>query len=315
MPAGTSPWGIVVFFSGIVLIPLAMVIARCLTWEGSNHTSWLIWLVSVGGGMALLGHLLAWCVCVGQSGMDLTDIVFAPLRIWSMIFRSLPRGVTALCLFGFGLMTAASGGLCFGIDYETIVRTRPVNTRDQLLELVESIQGIVPNLAALTGGTALPGAEDVDASLLFDDASGTAANAGNALGETSPVSLTDGDAPALSDETSAIAEPQSVSCLVIGYIEDDAGELASLVIAVPGQQSLRYAGTVAVGAIEPEAFSELVTRSLPLRLPQAIVDCPITANWLQPDAVCHVEFEGWTEDRQLMSPRILSVLQHLSVDE
>lgn len=291
-PTSPSQAGMVLFVVGIIVIPMAIAVARCCTWEADNHYTWLIWLAGIGGGMALIGHVLAWCVCVGQSGMELTDIVFSPLRIWGMIIRSLPKGVTAMCLFGFGVMTAASAGIFFGPDYETLVRQRPYETREQLLGIIDTVQNIVPNLGIFTAGS--------DAAELAMDTE--SANGTLDMNGTTPVSIS-------SDEVAASAV---TDCLVIGYVENADGELNSLVLAVPQKNNLRYAGTVAIGSVDPDAYADLIKHSLSLEVRKPLVDSPITATWLKPDAVCRVEHHGWSPTGELRSARILEVTRHLA---
>jgi len=95
--------------------------------------------------------------------------------------------------------------------------------------------------------------------------------------------------------------------IVVGWVESTAGDLASLVVAVPSADAgLRYAGRVGTGFAARER-SELLTALRPLtRASASVPDAPdepgLRVHWVEPSLVGEVRLTEWTTAGRMRHP-------------
>ncbi len=103
--------------------------------------------------------------------------------------------------------------------------------------------------------------------------------------------------------------------VVVGYTRGRGrrAALGSLVLAVPGPEGLRFAGSVGTG-FTARAIEELLVLLAPLRRPHPpLADVPRLRAplrdvvWVEPRVVVEVELAEWTPDGRLRSPSFLGI--------
>jgi len=103
------------------------------------------------------------------------------------------------------------------------------------------------------------------------------------------------------DAWTKIKPVYSIICVVIGYLQDESGELQSLIIASDMDGELRCVGRVGSG------ISEAQRRELADLLAQRVAERPVVAagmagRWVAPEIYCRVSFLERTESGNLRAP-------------
>ncbi len=108
---------------------------------------------------------------------------------------------------------------------------------------------------------------------------------------------------------------QRTQSVVIGGFTAPKGSrtgFGALLVGIPGEDGLGYAGKVGTGFSE-QAITDLLARLRPLRRPRQPFDPPVPpadaadATWVQPDLVGEVRFTDWTRAGRLRQPAWLGL--------
>jgi DNA ligase D-like protein (predicted ligase) len=95
--------------------------------------------------------------------------------------------------------------------------------------------------------------------------------------------------------------PTVIPCAIVGWVEDDRGDLKSLVVAADDRGVLRCVGKVGSG-LDEATRRTLRTRFATRTREQPVVPCPFEAHWVEPDLVCRVAYLERTRGGTLRHP-------------
>jgi len=98
-----------------------------------------------------------------------------------------------------------------------------------------------------------------------------------------------------------IKRQQLVPCVVVGFLEDDLGDLRSLILASEENGALRYVGRVGSG-IDEALRTRLLDLLKPLARNDAVVQCRVKGKWVEPEIYCLVRCMERTPDGHLRAP-------------
>jgi hypothetical protein len=261
--------------AGVLVLLGVSIAARLMVPEGPSRALWTYAQYGVGMLAFITAHVFCYMFAImHDSSLNFLDIVLKPFAIWMVTLRDLPKSFkrVALGCWGQAAMLFAAFVVA-GVRYDEIIDW-----------------GKVPPKKKPKQNTSAPmdaPAEDMTMEEAMDE---LAKNAGAEPGDEKKQQQDKGNRQKMS------------RCLIIGFTPNRESDFSSLLLAIDeGGGRWRYAGVLSEG-IPIEARLILNTRLRRLMRSTPVVPCDQHAFWLEPQLMCTVWYEDWTDERQLKRP-------------
>jgi len=256
-------------------------------------TSRLRHAISVGqvflGGLAILiAHAGAYLTAIMEhDGFHLLDFILRPIAIWRHTFKFLPHTTSRVCAAGWGIAAVTGafaflGGISFDFLWEWELSDSPSSglTVATQQSINDAVKKIVKDVKGVTKTYEKPEPKKPDPR----------------------------------DAKTAAAPPKlagkPVDCLIIGFVPAGPNEFSRLVLAADVNGKLRFVGTVTDVTDEARVILNKRMREIIAQTP--IVQCGVTAQWLEPRLTCRVRTKGWSGNFLLMNPQFEKVLGEIA---
>lgn len=119
-----------------------------------------------------------------------------------------------------------------------------------------------------------------------------------------------GDAPPTSEVSTAQLPPGAVvTCAIVGYTVNTAGEPRSLLLAAPMAGDWHYVARLPIGDVPPEIVQELTLQFASHRSPRPLVACPFGGQWLTPDFYCEIHFPHSAGGLRFAEPTFVRLIE------
>ena len=259
---------------GAVVLLAISITARLVTPPDSSlRTAWALAQLAIGVFAFAIGHFGCYLFAImDNDSLSLLDMIMKPISVWAPTVRDLPKSFrrSAAGLWGAtaALLAIAVIG---GIPYSALWNwggERRVKTN-----LVQ----------AITQQAAQAGATDEDLEGAIGDFAGKAG------------------ADDLKNKEKDIQRKRSAECLIIGFMPLGDSDFSSLILASVSNGQLRYVGTVADG-IPADVRRELNQKMREMLRTEPFVKCTLPGVWVEPQLVCNIRFQNWTDSRKMNKP-------------
>ena len=101
--------------------------------------------------------------------------------------------------------------------------------------------------------------------------------------------------------------PHYMHCAIVGYLDDEDGEVRSLIIATDDPEGLKCVGRVGSGLTA--AMRKKLTQMLLLkRREKPLIDCGMEGAWVEPGLYCKVRYMERTSNGTLRAPVFLELI-------
>jgi hypothetical protein len=257
-------WAWVVVAS-VVAVTIESVVARVATPDGSAmRTAWSVGQLVLGLIVAVGCHVFNFLTLAAEDAdVGLLDLLLKPLKLWQRAVQNLP---TRLWVFNATVSSLAAvvfsivviGGIPYDRLWDWGIKERPK----------QDLMGAVMNrIQQLDSGK---GSDDLEHSI------------NDFAGKGNP------------DETKAPRpeppKPRSnADCVILGFLTDSSGRVATLLLGAAEGGKLVYAGNVAP-KMDAEDLKSLTERLYAIQSPKPIIKIETEANWVQAKFTCRVTF-------------------------
>lgn len=280
--------------AGLVVLGIVALVGRVITEDGS--TARMVWALAmfVGGLLAVVvTHVMAYVTAIfDDAQLGPLDFVIRPLSVWASTLRRFPETFRRVAAAGWGLSSAfLAMAVVGGLPYYLLLSW----AGDKAAPKTNLVQAVVSQ--------GFESQEEGDGDL------GGAIK--NFAGEKGDEKDKDDKSKELDEKARELAKrPNSVDCVILGYLPQGKNSFESLVLGADVEGKLKVVGLVSEG-IEPDLKAELFTRMQELHRKEPLVPTQIEAVWLDPKLTCRVRFKNWTEKKRLNGARFQETLTDL----
>lgn len=264
-------WAII---ASVLFLVIESVVARFATPADSwIRTTWSLSQLTIGLLAAFGCHIFNFLIIVGDDAdVGLLDLLLKPLKLWGRAIENLPTRLWVVNAAVSGLVAAALSLLVIGgIPYDRLwdwgVKQPP--KQDLMAAVMNQVQ-------QLDDGK---GSDDLEKSI--NDFAGK-----------------EGDEQPAKPKVDPPKPQQNADCVILGYVPDKDGRVATLVLGTASSGQLVYAGNVAPKLADDEM--KVLAESLKsIESNRPIIRLEYEATWVQPKYTCQVTFGQRTKTGRL----------------
>jgi hypothetical protein len=261
-----------VIIASVLFVTIESVVARLVTPAGSSiRTTWSLGQLAIGLLAAFGCHVFNFLVLVADDAdVGLLDLLMKPLKLWGRAVANLPTRLWVADGAASGLTAVVMSLIVIGgIPYDRLwdwgIKQPPKH---------DLMGAVMDQVKRLDNGN---GTDDLEKSI--NDFAG---NKG--------------------DEKDKKIDPpkpqESTDCVILGYVLDRDGKIATLVLGTSNSGKLVYAGNVAPKLSDDETKG-LAASLKSIESERPIIQIELAATWVKPKYTCRVSFGQRTKSGRL----------------
>ena len=283
--AGLPPWSYILM-GCLVAVLVESVAARFITGEGSSaRTFWALAQLFLGFVAYAICHTFCFILMIrDEAEIKLMDFILRPIKLWSGVFRGMPKRGW-VCYAGLsGLFAAALAMLVIGgIPYERLLdwnikEKAKFNLIGAIAEQANQIEEEEKSMEEALGEFAdKAGADDLD--------------------------------------KNAKPKREKQDCIIIGYMANRDGEIQTLLLAAEYYAKLKYAGNVRLTDLPEADIHELTRNLVKIKTHRPFVKVSVSgATWVKPKYLCRVSYRRRGKQGGLFGAKIEDLLGEVDLN-